>query len=100
MQPQRQIHAAVRGISDAIAARCYRQRRSVQIANNKKKERATPVGFEPMRGDPIGLAGRRLNRPANVPLVAISIRPLTGNTYTRRTETRQLLAAFALQMDN
>ena len=26
----------------------------------------TPVGFEPTRGDPIGLAGRRLNRSAKV----------------------------------
>ena len=27
---------------------------------------STPVGFEPTRGDPIGLAGRRLNRSAKV----------------------------------
>ena len=27
---------------------------------------AAPVGFEPTRGDPIGLAGRRLNHSANV----------------------------------
>ena len=33
---------------------------------------ATPVGFEPTRGDPIGLAGRRLNRSAKVSLRAIS----------------------------
>ena len=26
----------------------------------------TPVGFEPTRGDPIGLAGRRLSRSAKV----------------------------------
>ena len=30
---------------------------------------ATPVGFEPTRGDPIGLAGRRLNRSAKVSLL-------------------------------
>ena len=30
--------------------------------------RSTPVGFEPTRGDPIGLAGRRLNRSAKVSL--------------------------------
>jgi hypothetical protein len=29
---------------------------------------ATPVGFEPTRGDPIGLAGRRLSRSAKVSL--------------------------------
>ena len=28
--------------------------------------KSTPVGFEPTRGDPIGLAGRRLNRSAKV----------------------------------
>jgi hypothetical protein len=28
--------------------------------------KTTPVGFEPTRGDPIGLAGRRLNRSASV----------------------------------
>jgi hypothetical protein len=27
---------------------------------------STPVGFEPTRGDPIGLAGRRLSRSAKV----------------------------------
>ena len=31
--------------------------------------KTTPVGFKPMRGDPIGLAGRRLNRSAKVSLV-------------------------------
>ena len=30
--------------------------------------KATPVGFEPTRGDPIGLAGRHLNRSAKVSL--------------------------------
>ena len=30
------------------------------------KQNPTPVGFEPTRGDPIGLAGRRLNRSAKV----------------------------------
>ena len=29
-------------------------------------QNTTPVGFEPTRGDPIGLAGRRLNRSAKV----------------------------------
>ncbi len=40
---------------------------------NKSYQRAsqktTPVGFEPTRGDPIGLAGRRLNRSAKVSLL-------------------------------
>ena len=32
------------------------------------KQNPTPVGFEPTRGDPIGLAGRRLSRSAKVSL--------------------------------
>ena len=38
---------------------------------------STPVGFEPTRGDPIGLAGRRLSRSAKVSLDG----GLTGNTF-------------------
>ena len=33
---------------------------------NIEDGKTTPVGFEPTRGDPIGLAGRRLNRSAKV----------------------------------
>ena len=36
---------------------------------SEKKIKTTPVGFEPTRGDPIGLAGRRLNRSAKVSLM-------------------------------
>jgi hypothetical protein len=32
------------------------------------QEESTPVGFEPTRGDPIGLAGRRLSHSAKVSL--------------------------------
>ena len=38
----------------------------VSIEAAQKKINTTPVGFEPTRGDPIGLAGRRLNRSAKV----------------------------------
>ena len=31
-----------------------------------KLKTTTPAGFEPARGDPIGLAGRRLNHSAKV----------------------------------
>ena len=34
----------------------------------------TPVGFEPTRGDPIGLAGRRLNRSAKVSLLWLDMK--------------------------
>ena len=36
----------------------------------EENAKTTPVGFEPTRGDPIGLAGRRLNRSAKVSLSA------------------------------
>ena len=35
----------------------------------RQARKTTPVGFEPTRGDPIGLAGRRLNRSAKVSLM-------------------------------
>ena len=38
--------------------------------HHRKCIEATPVGFEPTRGDPIGLAGRRLNHSAKVSVVA------------------------------
>ena len=41
------------------------------------------MGFEPTRGDPIGLAGRRLNRSAKVSLLKLAVEfiklPLPGN---------------------
>ena len=36
--------------------------------------KTTPVGFEPTRGDPIGLAGRRLNRSAKVSLLQAAMK--------------------------
>ena len=36
---------------------------------------ATPVGFEPTRGDPIGLAGRRLSHSAKVSYASSCVRP-------------------------
>ena len=45
-------------------------------------KKTTPVGFEPTRGDPIGLAGRRLNRSAKVSLAiagpSIGVLPVLG----------------------
>ena len=38
--------------------------------------KATPVEFEPTRGDPIGLAGRRLNRSAKVALLCWVMRAI------------------------
>ena len=38
----------------------------LETAGRLEASQATPVGFEPTRADPIGLAGRRLNRSAKV----------------------------------
>ena len=46
-------------------------------ATQQVAAQATPVGFEPTRGDPIGLAGRRLSRSAKV-----SSDELSGTTTT------------------
>ena len=43
------------------------------------QNKTTPVGFEPTRGDPIGLAGRRLNRSAKVS----SVKPKAAMTLLR-----------------
>ena len=48
------------------------------------KRKTTPVGFEPTRGDPIGLAGRRLNRSAKV-----SFNPLQ-RSHARKAWHRKL----------
>ena len=42
------------------------------VPSHTKLNKSTPVGFEPTRGDPIGLAGRRLNRSAKVSLRAFA----------------------------
>ena len=41
--------------------------------------KSTPVGFEPTRGDPIGLVGRRLSRSAKVSLRAHTDTQLSAN---------------------
>ena len=41
---------------------------ALNIVGQSLETKTTPVGFEPARGDPIGLAGRRLNRSAKVSL--------------------------------
>ena len=50
------------------------------------ESKTTPVGFEPTRGDPIGLAGRRLNHSAKVslPCQACAVASHTG--YARSCE--------------
>ena len=54
------------------------------------------MGFEPTRGDPIGLAGRRLNRSAKVSMLArrqVSFRPeamlILGNMSQKELAPRQ-----------
>ena len=48
---------------------------------------STPVGFDPTRGDPIGLAGRRLNHSAKVSYDDVS-KTWQQNMTTRRTNKR------------
>ena len=55
---------------------------STPVQAKKRKAsncKPTPVGFEPTRGDPIGLAGRRLNHSAKV--------SLTRSTRNHGTQT-------------
>ena len=46
-----------------------------QLRSADAESKSTPVGFEPTRGDPIGLAGRRLSRSAKVSLPAEAASP-------------------------
>ena len=48
----------------------------------------TPVGFEPTRGDPIGLAGRRLNRSAKVSYAPAST-AFSESTWWRCAQARE-----------
>ena len=40
----------------------------IEALHSQSLQQTTPVGFEPTRGDPIGLAGRRLSHSAKVSL--------------------------------
>ena len=44
-------------------------KKALKILGGPTKQKATPAGFEPARGDPIGLAGRRLNHSAKVSMI-------------------------------
>ena len=49
----------------------------------------TPVGFEPTRADPIGLAGRRLNHSAKVSLARLHVQPSSHHCpYTHQAKQR------------
>ena len=48
-------------------------RTKVACGHARIQNNATPVGFEPTRGDPIGLAGRRLSHSANVAMLPIDV---------------------------
>ena len=54
-------------------------------------KKTTPVGFEPTRGDPIGLAGRRLSRSAKVSCLQvqrhfINVRNMSADDATQLRE--------------
>ena len=50
--------------------------------------KTTPVGFEPTRGDPIGLAGRRLSRSAKVSLNNDTILDIQSLLWAAEDERR------------
>ena len=54
----------------------HKQAKHFNSTTPPQHQNTTPVGFEPTRGDPIGLAGRRLNRSAKVSLVLVGRPPL------------------------
>ena len=54
---------SVLSMSSCAFSMAAAQAKTLQYIEDGK---TTPVGFEPTRGDPIGLAGRRLNRSAKV----------------------------------
>lgn len=67
------VHACLRGApvgSRRIASRARVESLmttlSPALGPAAKRDQPTPVGFEPTRGDPIGLAGRRLSHSAKV----------------------------------
>jgi hypothetical protein len=53
-----------------VVAGCLAGRNQGAPGHEAKQQKTTPVGFEPTRGDPVGLAGGRPNRPAKASLVA------------------------------
>ena len=59
------------------------------------KPNTTPVGFEPTRGDPIGLAGRRLNRSAKVSVKAWCCRQSTAASAERALVIIHLISPWA-----
>ena len=58
--------------------------------HDRKSMQATTVGFEPAQGDPIRVAGRRLNHSANVSMEAClgaANAPLHAHMYISRCQT-------------
>ena len=58
--------------------------------------KTTPVGFEPTRGDPIGLAGRRLSRSAKVSLEFYVLQLVTPWLCLGAQETSGFLEIFPI----
>ena len=61
--------------------------------------KTTPVGFEPTRGDPIGLAGRRLNHSAKVSytrLLAPSQKPSLAQLAKHALRKRTVMGSIPI----
>ena len=82
----------------------------VSMEDGQTKITTTPVGLEPTRGDPIGLAGRRLNRSAKVSMpethvqeiawygraMTVTHSPLKGpNSLSARFKPKRAVISYA-----
>ena len=66
----------------------------LSLGTKTRMNKSTPVGFEPTRGDPIGLAGRRLSHSAKVSLKRRARQGLL-NASVRSSLNRMLPSLFS-----
>ena len=79
----------------------HKQAKHFNSTTPPQHQNTTPVGFEPTRGDPIGLAGRRLNRSAKVSLASQGCFILKPNEtahthFTPSTTSKKRIGAVLL----
>ena len=79
----------------------HKQAKHFNSTTPPQHQNTTPVGFEPTRGDPIGLAGRRLNRSAKVSLASQGCFILKANEtahahFTPSTTSKKRIGAVLL----
>ena len=79
----------------------HKQAKHFNSTTPPQHQNTTPVGFEPTRGDPIGLAGRRLNRSAKVSLASqgcfiVKPKETAHAHFTLSTTSRKRMGAVLL----